>query len=43
MLVGEDSAVNELLHLLDVDNGASHCVDCRVFPVTQDAEEQMVG
>ena len=42
MFVGEDPAVNELLHFLDVDYGSPQCIHSSVLPVTQDSEEQVV-
>ena len=42
MLVCQDSAVNELLHLVDVDVQSSQCVHGCVLPVADDAKEKVV-
>ena len=43
VLVGEYPAVDELLHFVYVDVQASEGVDCRVLPVADYAQKEVVG
>ena len=42
MLVCEYPAVNELLHLVDVDDDSSQCIYGSVLPVSDDSQKHVV-